>query len=164
MSDTLDLTSFNRTVEAFVNNIPKRVSQAQRKIVLDILAGVVRRTPVDTGRARGNWQVSIGQPATGETGVTLTKRHKAAPKDEVAKLSKMPRFTVAWVVNNVPYIDTLEFGQFMPKDPGPSKDPRKGRKGRVLVKGGYSVQAPQGMMRVTLAQIEAELQKMLDEF
>ena len=146
MSNEIDLTSFNATVQDFVNNIPVRVNLAQKKIVLDLLAGVVRRTPVDTGRARGNWQLSIGKP------------------EEQEKVQKIPHFSVVWLSNNLPYIEVLEFGKFTPKNPGPSKDHRKKRKGKTWVKGGYSVQAPKGMLRVTLAQVESELQAHLDKY
>lgn len=163
MTNTLDLTDFNKTVETFLNRIPVRVNMAQRKIALDLLAGAVRRTPVDTGRARGNWQLSIGQPATGVLNRTATKRNTTL-KEEQAKVKKVPHYSVVWLSNNVPYIEVLEFGQFVPKNPGPSKDPRKGRKGKTWVKGGYSVQAPKGMVRVALAQIASELQATLDKF
>ena len=163
MTDTLDLTDFNKTVEGFLDRIPVRVSLAQRKIALDLLAGVVRRTPVDTGRARGNWQLSIGHPAKGVLDRKMTKRNKTI-KEEQAKLKKLPPFGVVWLSNNLPYIEALEFGKFVPKNPGPSKDSRKKRKGKTWVKGGYSVQAPKGMVRVTLAQIASELQETLDKF
>lgn len=163
MSNEIDLTSFNATVQDFVNNIPVRVNLAQKKIVLDLLAGVVRRTPVDTGRARGNWQLSIGKPATGVLDRKLTKRNKTSTEEQ-EKVQKIPHFSVVWLSNNLPYIEVLEFGKFTPKNPGPSKDHRKKRKGKTWVKGGYSVQAPKGMLRVTLAQVESELQARLDKY
>ncbi len=83
-------------------------------------------------------------------------------KEELDKLGNLPPYQITWLTNNLPYIEVLEFGKFVPENPGPSKDPRKGRKGRILVKDGYSVQAAQGMARVTLAEIEASLRTYLD--
>lgn len=155
---SIDLSSFNATVSSFSKNVEKDVSRLQRTIAFDLLGGIVKRTPVDTGRARGNWQISIGTPATGILDRKLTKRNQTNVEEQ-AKISpsNLPPFSVIWLTNNLPYIEVLEFGKFVPKNPGPSKDPRPKRKGKVWVKDGFSVQAPQGMVRVTLAEIEAAL-------
>lgn len=156
----IDLSSFNETVNKFVEKSGVGVTEAQKKIVFDILAGVIQRTPVDTGRARGNWQLSIGKPAEGETGELLKKTNKTNVNQQ-GKLASLPPYQIVWITNNVPYIEVLEFGGFVPKNPGPSKDPRPKRKGKTWVKDGYSVQAPQGMVRVTVAKIEASLNSYL---
>lgn len=41
---------------------------AQRKITLQVLRGIVRGTPVDTGRLRASWTATAGAPATSEVG------------------------------------------------------------------------------------------------
>ncbi len=41
-----------------------------QKIAIDLDTRVVLGTPVDTGRARGNWFPSINTPATGVTDAT----------------------------------------------------------------------------------------------
>ncbi len=157
----IDLSSFNKTVDEFIEQTGVNVTLAQKKIMFDLLAGVVKRTPVDLGTARGNWQLSIGRPADGVLDRKLGKQAKTN-KEELDKLGNLPPYQITWLTNNLPYIEVLEFGKFVPENPGPSKDPRKGRKGRILVKDGYSVQAAQGMARVTLAEIEASLRTYLD--
>lgn len=101
------------------------------------------RTPVDTGRARGNWQVTIDMPARGEANVG----------DPVSAgrgvIDKSPAFCTIWITNTVPYITVLEYGLFDPENPGPNKH------GQVLVSGGFSVQAPHGMVGVTLGELRA---------
>src|SRR5690606_23664498 len=110
------------------------------------------RTPVDSGRARGNWQVTIGTPASGVVPVSDKQGGQTIAKG-TETINAIPPFDVVWITNNMPYIEVLEYGLFNPPDPGPSKDPRPDRKGRVLVKDGYSQQAPQGMVGVTLAEL-----------
>ena len=67
-----------------------------------------------------------------------------------------PQRQVVYISNNVDHIEVLEDGLYQPPDPGPSKDRRKGRHGEILVRGGFSVQAPQGMVKVTIQEIMAE--------
>lgn len=160
----IDVTELNAAIVNFQEEVEIDVTTIQRKIALDLLRGCVMKTPVDTGRARGNWQITIsGAPPTAELGQSASA---GGSKDKGGghtvskggkKINAAKPYGIIWLTNNVPYIGVLEFGGFVPGDPGPSKDPRKGRKGRVLVKGGYSVQAPRGMVRLTLNEITRSL-------
>lgn len=137
-----------------------------RRLALEALRRVVFRTPVDTGRARSNWQLSVGSPAGGE----------ASGGDPISEgLSRLAglRFgQTIWLTNNVPYILVLEEGGFRPANPAntPEANRRRaagrrpakrravaaqfGDPGAPLVKGGYSVQAPQGMAAITVQELE----------
>lgn len=123
----------------------------QRKIVLEALQRIVLKTPVDTGHARLNWQVTIGVPA----GVEIPGSGPNNIGQALSSLAALRPFQVVYISNPVPYIQVLEEGGFVPRDPGPSRDPRPGRLGRILVRGGYSVQAPRGMVSVTVAELLA---------
>lgn len=61
-----------------------RAETAMREVIQDLAFEVIQRTPVDTGFLRGNWQVSINVPPTGE----LVKRGK--PEAEYSGASKFP--------------------------------------------------------------------------
>jgi hypothetical protein len=76
----------------------------------------------------------------------------------LAALAALGPFQVSYVSNPVPYVQILDAGLFEPPDPGPSNDPRPTRAGRILVQGGYSTQAPQGMVAVTLLEL-AQIQQ-----
>lgn len=52
--DLSDLTN-NLDVEAQLN--AEMVKQARDKMGLDLMAGLIQTTPVDTGRARAGWQL-----------------------------------------------------------------------------------------------------------
>lgn len=150
------LRDFSREFDALTKDRPaQEVTLIQRAMALQALNGVVDRTPVDTGRARGNWQMSVGEPSSSvldrtDIGGDSVKR------DGESVIDNVPPFDVLWLTNNLEYIAVLEHGLFVPSDPGPSKDDRPGRIGRVLVQGGYSTQAPQGMVALTVEEIRTQ--------
>lgn len=125
-------------------------------VTLNLLRRVVLKTPVDTGRARGNWQVSIGVPSSGTNGSVDKSGQGTIAQGQQAVSTLLP-FTQVFISNNVEYIEVLEYGKFVPPNPGPSKDTRKGRTGEVLVEGGFSTQAPKGMLRVSIEELRTEL-------
>ena len=166
MSD--NLREFSLELDRAATEIPAElVTTVHKKLHLEALGRIVRRTPVDTGRARGNWQSTVGSPAGGEREVAPLEplKEKDIPASTVVALFDgalrdvrgMEPFSVSYLTNNLNYISVLEEGGFVPPDPGPSSDPRKDRKGRVLVRGGYSVQAPQGMVALTFAELEESI-------
>jgi len=87
------------------------VNELARATTLNVLKGVVLATPRDTGRAKGNWQVSISGPINTQTELLdLTGRlaiNKGLVKILAAKTVKNPVF---WVTNNLPYIEGLNAG------------------------------------------------------
>jgi hypothetical protein len=145
----IDVTELNAAIAKVVEEAGIDVTVAQRKIVLDILTGVVRKTPVDEGPTRANWQVTVGRDT----------RREAENSDPVATgasaIASLAPFQLVFVVNNKPNVVVLEFGLFDPKNPGPTKDKR--RKGKTLVRDGFSTQAPGGMARLTLDEIKRSL-------
>lgn len=129
------------TVEAgVVIPLKKTARAAIRKIVA--------RTPVDTRQTKQSWKVSLNKPNEEDT------PSASVIGDADAVISQMKAGDTVWISNNRPHASILENGGFVPPNPGPSRDPRPGRKGKILVKDGYSVQAPQGMVAVTLAELE----------
>ena len=146
-----NLVQFQNELQIAAKNLPQKSLVAlQKKIVLESLRRIVEKTPVDFGHLRLNWQVTIGVPAGAEI-----PGDGRAPTigNALTALAGLRPFQVVFVSNPVRYAEILETGGFVPKNPGPSSDPRKGRFGRVLVQGGYSVQAPQGMVAVTVAEL-----------
>ena len=139
---------FESQVNKFVKTLaPEQAVKFHRLIALEALRRVVFKTPVDTGRARGAWQTTIGKASSKEG------KDSNPVATGAGVLSSLKFLQVVYLSNNVPYFDVLVKGKFRPKNPGPSSDPRKGRKGRVLVKEGFSVQAPKGIIPVTIAEL-----------
>lgn len=103
-----------------------------RKVSLDLHRSVVLKTPVDTGRARANWQAGVNIAPSG----SLHQEDKtgSATIDTVKRiLAAVKAGDVIWIVNNVEYITHLEKGS--------------------------SKQAPAGMMRVTLRNYPGIVEK-----
>ena len=120
---------FDMQVSRWSDLLGREANALKRKIALDLLAGVVEMTPVKTGRARGNWQVTLNTPAEGETGREDEDGRSTIADGQVAALGALPGDDI-WIVNNVPYMWPLEHGH-------------------------SRVQAPHGMLAVTLARIES---------
>lgn len=119
----------------------KKVDTVARAITLEIFSRVIQRTPVDTGAARGNWQVGINTMPTGTVA--------AGGTNNLGSLKGKPVVgNVIWLVNNLPYIGVLEYGGY----PNP---PKTGTK----TIGGFSKQAPAGMVRVTVQEVSSAVQK-----
>lgn len=83
--------------------------QFLQQVVLDLLGEFVDRTPVQTGRAKGNWQVSLGQPASYSVRRLDTQGH-ATVRAGLLVLQSLTRVEPVWITNNVPYALKLERG------------------------------------------------------
>ncbi len=59
------LNEFSKRIRQIGENVEKNSAKLVRKVALAVDAEVVVATPVDTGRARSNWQVEIGKAAEG---------------------------------------------------------------------------------------------------
>lgn len=67
---------------------------------LGLFNRVVLNTRVDTGRMRGNWQVSTGAPAGGETGRVQSEANTVLDPTEAGRIAP---FSATFLTNNVPY-------------------------------------------------------------
>ncbi len=104
-----EIEQFNREIDEFAKSIPNEAITMQRKIVLEALRRLVMKTPVETGRARGGWQATIGSQAKGQID-TLDKDGLETITRGLAALSSLKPYQVVWITNNVDYIEFLETG------------------------------------------------------
>ena len=125
-----NLSQFNRELKDFgVKVVPERALALQKRIALDLLSRIVFRTPVDTGRARGNWQTALSE--SGGTAIDAFDKAGTATISAGASIINAAKpFGVISLFNNVDYINSLE--------------------------GGSSKRFPEGMVRVSLAEVEAQ--------
>lgn len=104
------LNEFNRQLDQYAKQLlPRQISDFHRKIVLEALRRIVQKTPVDTGRAKGNWQVTINSPASGQLN-TIDKSGGRTIAQAMAAISDFPPFSVVYITNNIDYIEFLEEG------------------------------------------------------
>lgn len=123
------LRAFELAIDNFINEaIPEAVADLQRTVALEILTGVVLKTPVDTGRARGGWTLTLDAPVFDLSESDIPRDPTGRIIAGAAVLRNLKPFSVTYVQNNVPYIVALEDG--------------------------HSRQAPGGMVAVTIASVE----------
>jgi len=123
-----------------------------------IIEGVVTKTAVAFGEARGGWIVGLHRrPANPGTLPNDTNGARTISRGK-AVLRGMRGIQAIHVTNFTVQADILENGRFSPPDPGPSKrgHPPGQRVGQILVSGGYSTQSPQGMVAVTLEEVRTQ--------
>lgn len=125
---TMDLNKYCKDKEVEFKKVRKSYAFA-------LYSSIVKKTPVDTGRARGNWNISVGHDVTTESTDTKPQYKNVDDVPEVKGDESI------FISNNLPYITKLEYGGY--------PNPPKGGKGKTV--DGYSKQAPEGMVGVTLA-------------
>lgn len=141
-------TGFSLDISKWVKKAGGNVNAVIRKVAFDIGARIIMRTPVDTGRARGNWVLGIGSPTiqgTDQVDSYKTKANSNGLGNSSAKsalLAGLSDFVPGdgksiFITNSVPYIGRLEYGS--------------------------SKQAPSGMVRVTLTEFGAVVQGAVKE-
>ena len=97
MSFTVDLRSIAEKTNATLD-------EAARAITISLFNGVINDTRVDTGRLRGNWQASIGQPEQGTIERLDPNGTQAATEVE----STVQSGAVNYLTNNLPYAEVWE--------------------------------------------------------
>lgn len=119
--------TFSASVAKFVAVAGERANVAHRKILFGILSNVVVASPVDTGRFRGNWQVGLATRPVGAIDVESKDSGNVISR-ELPKITSAQLGGQVFITNHLPYSLNLEFG--------------------------WSRQAPQGMVRLTFANLD----------
>lgn len=124
---SLDTDDFNKMVRDYTTRLmPKQAVTYLKWLGLQLLRRIVLKTPVDTGRARGNWQVTVGVPAEGELDDSDRRGRETIARGK-ANMVDVSFSGIIWIANNLPYILQLE--------------------------GGWSGQAPVGMLAVSMEEM-----------
>ena len=99
--------SFAADITRLTAQASAKVNETRRAVVISLFSSIIRDTPVDTGRARGNWQTNIGKPADGTLGI----RGAGEALAEVTTAASLMRGDqTVYLRNNLPYINRLEYG------------------------------------------------------
>ena len=113
------LEGFAKRMKMRANNVPREVNKVKRKAALAIDQAVVLGTPVDTGTARSNWTVSLGEADNstreayaplkdGDIGESVNAE-AALAQGRVVIASSKPEQDIH-LTNNLPYIVPLNEG------------------------------------------------------
>ena len=111
-----NLAQFNAALTASEKKIKGDFKKFHQQVIAEVYRRIVRRTPIDTGRAVGNWQIAFGGPAQGILDV-VDKDGAATMARELAKLKDIPPFSLVHITNNLEYISYLEYEKRSPKHP-----------------------------------------------
>jgi hypothetical protein len=124
-----------------LNKSMTNASQIARAIAIELETRVVQKSPVDTGRLRGNWNVGINAPNMAEQGADISGMESNARA--LGALSNFKLGDSIFITNNLPYTHKLEFGLYGDGD---------------KTVNGYSKQAPQGFIRITYQEVMSALE------
>ena len=127
---------------AALADLEKRANDLMRGYIIELTGRIIDKTPVDTGRARSNWNVSVNKPDTnsfdvGDKDASAYAQHESKKELENARNAGQTNFwrgQVGWIANGLPYVPLLETGT-------------------------WGVQAPQGMVRVSIEGMRPWLDK-----
>ena len=146
-----ELQVFNGQIDEFSRRSGIALETVIRRLALEIYNGVTLKTPVDTGRARASWNLHAGAPSVkvvptpfGDAKVEFRDYNKeeidAFATAEIGTFENLGTLYVqpVFVTNGLHYIIYLEHGS--------------------------SKQAPQGMVSLTLNEVEISLKKALASF
>lgn len=137
-------TSFEASIENFIRKAKKNPELVVRQVTIKLYSQIILASPVDTGRFRMNWQASYGKPKDGIL-IANDPTGARAISNVTEFVLNSPKWDEFRLTNNLPYAEVLEFGGY-PGD-GPN------------TVGGFSKQAPNGMVRVNVARF----QRLVDE-
>lgn len=119
------LGDLNSRMRRRARNLSSNVARAVRTVALAVDREVVTSTPVDTGRARSNWIVSINTPFRADiepysphpkasqgsgAGTAEGANAQAALNQGAGVIARVQQGHTVYVQNNVPYIEKLNNG------------------------------------------------------
>lgn len=119
---------FKADLEKFAEVIDVNLAVATRKLAIDAWTRITERTPVDTGRARASWDIKEGSPSDFVPG----EDDDEASIDLAKFAGDISGTESVFITSGLDYIRYLEDGS--------------------------STQAPAGMIAITLAELEAEVE------
>ena len=133
--------SFSSDIKKFAAKAKIGYNDAVNISLLNVSRSVVLMTPVDEGRARGNWFASLSSYPT------TTSDSKTVNMAQVQAITENAAGKVFYLTNNLPYIGKLEYGGY----PNPSNGDK--------TINGFSTQAPKGMVRISIENFEQGLKE-----
>lgn len=122
--------SFSADLNAYIARTGKRAGEVQRGAALQLFGSIMTRTPVDTGRARGNWNAEIDGV---DDSTSDSRRETQATSAAQSAIGQFEPGTTLTITNALPYIQRLEYG--------------------------YSKQSPRGMVRVTAEEFRQAVRR-----
>ena len=133
------------SVRAAMDETKSNLNNKLRVVYFKGLRDMIKPTPVDSGRVRNNWFLTVGI-ASGLTERSASKSGGGS----IRSLSSMPENILnnkVYFTNNMPYASTLEYGEY--SKPGTDK-----------TSNGFSIQAPNGWVRKGLQEMRKNIRSL----
>ena len=134
--------SFSSDLRKYAKKLDLSLEEVAVSICSEAVTSVIEKTPVDKGGAKANWVATLNRPYGSI--VKTTDESGSISISKGISIAKNASGNIFYLTNNLPYIRKLEFG-------GYSSGPK--------IVGGFSTQAPRGMVRLTMMEIKAKLRK-----
>lgn len=128
----VDTRKFDKEWESASKIILEGSEQVIRASAIELSTEIIKRTPVDTGRLRGNWQPTVNGPAQS----ALIKKDKTGQ----STINKVKTKTNEWDLNETFYLtNNLVYAQY--------------------IENGTDKIKPKGMVKTTLRDFRATVKK-----
>lgn len=137
--------SFALDVRAFVEKTKKNNETVMRQVALKLFSAIIKASPVDTGRFRMNWQAASGGNIAAGVRNAVDPSGSKAIYQMSRVVTRDPNWYEFTLANNLAYAPLIEYGGYPGDGPNTS--------------GGFSRQAPQGVVRVNVLRF----QQLIDE-
>ena len=144
------MASFTQQLRLSTNNVEDELEEILRSSVIALMSVAIIKTPIDTGRARNNWFVELGTDNIDKVGRIEDQSAGGSLKDVTTQVNKLELGGKALLYNNLPYIEVLENGGYPDLVVKGTRNRRTG-KFEIRSRGGFSNQAPNGMVRAAVA-------------
>lgn len=146
--------------DEFRRNFQKLIKRAKDKArdvcvegALSMANGMVEKCPVDTGRLKNNWF-----PGLNTADKSITGGADPSGAGSIARIQAgLEGFKVGqkiFITNSLPYARVIEMGLYG-KPPGNANGPK--------TVGGFSKQAPAGMVRLTVQEYGQKIRKVVEQ-
>ena len=147
-------------VQSAIEDIERDLNDKVKAVYLTGLSNVIEGTPVhfkDGGRLRNSWSLN-----TSATGVGTKRKPDRNGSASVNNLySKMPDWILGkklYFINPMPHANVVEYGGYTTnyKENGGTWT---GSQKQYLSRNGYSLQAPEGMVRINIDFMKKQIRK-----
>lgn len=102
-----DFRSFDLSLDHFAKKVQLAPGTITKQVAFDLFGCIVRKTPVETGRARGSWTIAMNE--ADRSVLPPAPQGTVYPSPKTGPLAVRSGETI-WISNNLPYITALEDG------------------------------------------------------
>lgn len=103
------MANFSDVISQWVEETQETIDNVLQTVAIKVGESVVRLSPVDTGRFRGNWQMTIDTPATSSL-LRYDQEGDMTIADIASKANSFTAGQIAYIQNHVLYGHDLEYG------------------------------------------------------